>query len=115
MASFEGDFDDNDNNLKDAFGALLVDYNNKSSNDNKEEELNNFLAPSYFTSIKSFLAEPLAISYAIPYAKALVDNLNNQALIHQLTTQLPSKQDNLTNSFANSFITKNTKSKYNSR
>jgi len=48
VASFEGDFDDNDNNLKDAFGALLVDYNNKSSNDNKEEELNNFLAPSYF-------------------------------------------------------------------
>ena len=61
------------------------------------------------------MAEPLAISYAIPYAKALVDNLNNQALIHQLTTQLPSKQDNLINSFADSFTTKNTKSKYNSR
>ena len=77
MASFEGDFDNNDNNLKDAFGALLVDYNNESSNNNKEEELDNFLALSYFTSIKSFLAEPLAVSYAILYAKALVDNLNN--------------------------------------
>ena len=77
MASFEGDFNDNDNNLKDAFGALLINYNNKSNNDNKEEELNNFLAPSYFTLIKSFLAKPLAISYAIPYVKALVDNLNN--------------------------------------
>jgi hypothetical protein len=77
VASFEGDFDNNNNDLKDAFGALLVDYDNKSSDDNKEEELDDFLAPSYFTLIESFLAEPLAIFYAIPYAKALVDNLNN--------------------------------------
>ena len=77
MASFEGDFDDNDNNLKDAFGALLVDYNNESSNNNKEEELDNFLAPSYFTLVKSFLAKPLAISYIIPYTKTLANNFNN--------------------------------------
>ena len=77
MANFEGDFNDNDDNLKDAFGALLVDYNNKSNNDNKEEELDNFLAPSYFTLVKSFLAKPLAVFYAILYAKALVDNFNN--------------------------------------
>jgi hypothetical protein len=77
VASFEGDFDDNDDDLKDAFGALLVDHDNESNNNNKEEELDNFSAPSYFTLVKSFLAEPLAVSYTIPYTKALVDNLNN--------------------------------------
>jgi hypothetical protein len=77
VASFEGDFDDNDDDLKDAFGALLVDHDNESSDDNKEEELDDFSAHSYFTSIESFLAEPLAVFYAIPYAKALVDDLNN--------------------------------------
>ena len=82
VASFEGDFDNNDNNLKDAFGALLVDYNNKSNDDNKKEKLDNFLAPSYFTLIKSFLAKPLAISYTISYAKTLTNDLNNQALVH---------------------------------
>jgi hypothetical protein len=64
---------------------------------------------SYFTLIKSLLTK-LSVSYVIPYTKTLVNNLNNQALIYQLTTRLPSKlKDNLTNNFITGDI-----SKYNS-
>jgi len=31
VANFEGDFDNNDDNLEDAFGTLLVDYKDDSS------------------------------------------------------------------------------------
>ena len=73
MASFKGDFDDNDD-LEAAFGTLLVDYKDNSSS---EEELTNSLAPSFFTLVKSFITKSSIVSYIIPYAKTLIDNLNN--------------------------------------
>ena len=67
VTSFEGNFDD-DNDLKDAFKALLVDYKDNSSS---KEELTNSLAPSFFTLIKSLLTEssPYARS---PHIKVLI-------------------------------------------
>jgi len=73
VASFKGDFDDNDD-LEAAFGTLLVDYKDNSSS---EEELTNSLAPSFFTLVKSFITKSSIVSYIIPYAKTLIDNLNN--------------------------------------
>ena len=77
MASFKGDFDDNDD-LEDAFRALLVDY---KDNSNSEEELTNSLAPSFFTLVKSLLTELIPYIRS-PYTEVLIQELNNQALIH---------------------------------
>ena len=63
----KGNFDDNDD-LKDAFRALLVDY---KDNSNSKEELTNSLAPSFFTLIKSLLTEPSPYTRS-PYAKVLI-------------------------------------------
>jgi hypothetical protein len=72
IASFKGNFDDDDD-LKGAFRALLVDYKDDSSS---EEELINSLAPSFFTSsfftlIKSLLTELIPYTRS-PYAKVLI-------------------------------------------
>jgi hypothetical protein len=82
VTNFEGDFDNNDDDLKDAFRTLLVDY--KDDSNSKEEPINS-LAPSFFILVASFTTK-LSVPYiVIPYAKTLVNNLNNQALMHQLT------------------------------
>jgi hypothetical protein len=76
IANFKGNFDNNDDNdLKGAFKTLLVDYKDNSSN---KEGLTNSLAPSFFISIESFTTKLLVAPFiVIPYAKTLVDNLNN--------------------------------------
>jgi hypothetical protein len=112
MASFEGDFDnDDDDDLEDAFGTLLVDYKDDSSS---EEELTNSLAPSFFTSIASFTTKSSVPYVVVSYVENLVSNLNDQALMHQLTNRLPSEpKDILTNDFTDNFTTRNT-SRYDS-
>jgi hypothetical protein len=77
ITNFKGDFDDNDD-LKDAFRALLVDYKDNSNN---KEELINSLAPSFFTLVKSLLTKLIPYIRS-PYAKVLIQELNNQALMH---------------------------------
>jgi hypothetical protein len=119
VAEIEGENDDDmssEDELGDAFASLLVDT--------EEEEVGKQHTDSYFTSVESFFSTELSIvSYTIPYVKTLVDDLNNQALVHQLTAQLPSGQmdnltdnstDNLTVDFADSFTTGNA-SRYDSR
>jgi len=67
VASFKGDFDDNDD-LEDTFRALLVDYKDNSSS---KEELTNSSAHSFFTLIESLLTE--LIPYArSPYVEVLI-------------------------------------------
>jgi hypothetical protein len=83
VADFEGNVNDD---LEDAFSTLLIDYKDDSSG---EEEPTDSSAPSFFTLVESLLTEP-AISYAgSPYAEVLIKELNNQALMYQLTTQVP--------------------------
>jgi len=67
VTSFKGNFD-NDNNLKDAFRALLVDYKDNSNN---KEEPTNSLAPSFFTLVESLLTEPSPHTRS-PHAKVLI-------------------------------------------
>ena len=67
ITSFKGNFDDNDD-LKDAFKALLVNYKDNSNN---KEELTNSLAPSFFTLIKSLLTE-LILYTRSPHIKVLI-------------------------------------------
>jgi len=67
VTSFKGDFDDDDD-LKDAFKALLVDYKDDSSS---KEELTNSLAPSFFTLVESLLTEPIPYIKS-PYTKVFI-------------------------------------------
>ena len=67
VTSFEGNFNDNDN-LEDAFRALLVDY---KDNNNSKEELTNSLAPSFFTLVKNLLTKPIPYIRS-PYIKVLI-------------------------------------------
>ena len=73
MASFKGDFDDNDD-LEAAFGTLLVDYKDNSSS---EEELTNSLASSFFTLVESLLTELAIPHIGSPYIEVLIKELNN--------------------------------------
>jgi len=75
------------------------------ANTSKEEEQ---YSNSYFTSIEVLSTKLSVPPIVIPYAKTLVNNLNNQALMHQLTNRLPSKLVKVTDNFT----TKNTISKY---
>jgi hypothetical protein len=56
----------------DAFEALLAET------DEGEEYYSN----SYFTSVESFLAAPIAPAPAIPTTNTLVDNLTSLSLVH---------------------------------
>jgi len=79
ITSFKGNFNnDDDDDLKDAFKTLLVNYKEDS---NSKEELINSLAPSFFILVKNFTTK-LLVPYIVPYAKTLVNNLNNQVLMH---------------------------------
>jgi len=99
MAEIEGKDNTSKDNLGDAFKALLA-------NTSKKEEEEQY-SVSYFTSIKVLSTKLLVPYIVILYAKTLVNNLNNQALIHQLTTRLPSKpKDKLTNNFTTGDISK---------
>jgi hypothetical protein len=90
VTEIEGDSDDTDieDDLGNAFEALLVNTD--------EPALPTPLDPStsFFTSVERLLTGP------VHYAETLVYDLNNQALVHQLTTQSPSEPeevaDNLT-------------------
>jgi hypothetical protein len=59
----------------DAFEALLAET------DKGEEYHSN----SYFTSVESFLAAPIAPAPAIPITNTLVDNLTSLSLVYQIT------------------------------
>jgi hypothetical protein len=74
VTNFKGDFDNDDDNLKDAFRTLLVDYKDNSSS---KEEPTNSLAPSFFILVASFTTKSLVPYIIILYAKTLVNNLNN--------------------------------------
>jgi hypothetical protein len=77
MAEIEGDNTSKDK-LSDAFKALLANISKEEEEQHPEQYFN-----SYFTSIKSLLTKLLvAPLIVIPYAKTLVDDFNNQALMH---------------------------------
>jgi len=74
MAEIEGKDNTSKDNLGDAFKALLA-------NTSKKEEEEQY-SVSYFTSIKVLSTKLLVPYIVILYAKTLVNNLNNQALMH---------------------------------
>jgi len=79
VAEIEGE-DDSEDKLGDAFTTLLVDI--------KEDEVVEEHSDLYFTSVENLLTE-LAIPYVgSPHAEVLIKELNNQALLHQLTAQV---------------------------
>jgi hypothetical protein len=75
VAEIEGKDYTSKDKLSDAFKALLAD----TSKEEKEEQYSDsYFTSSYFTLVKSLLTELLvASSVVIPYAKTLVNNLNN--------------------------------------
>jgi hypothetical protein len=83
VADFEGDVDDD---LEDAFGTLLVNHEDNGSG---EEEPTDSSAPSFFTLVESLLTEPAISHTGSPYIEVLIKELNNQALMYQLMTQVP--------------------------
>jgi hypothetical protein len=104
MAEIEGeDSTNSEDELGDAFATLLLNATDKDTPLGDTPHSSN--SKTFFTLIEGFLTKS-----AVPYSETLVDSLNNQALMHQLTTRLPSEpKDNLTNNFT----TRDT-SKYNS-
>ena len=81
MANFKGDIN---NDLKDAFSALLV--NNKGNNSSKEEPINS-LAPSFFTLVNTLLTNPTNFNSTpsmsiTPFAVDIINSLSNQSLLH---------------------------------
>jgi hypothetical protein len=76
MAEIEGEDDINSKDkLGDAFKALLADT---SEEEGEEQHPNSYFTSSYFTLIESLLTELLvAPLIVVPYAKTLVNNLNN--------------------------------------
>ncbi len=79
MAEIKGEDDmDGEDKLSDAFVFLLADT---------EEEDQTQHSDAFFTSVEALLTQPTAPF--IPHAEELVNSLNTQALIHQLTTQSP--------------------------
>jgi hypothetical protein len=82
MAEIEGDNTSKDK-LGNAFEALLADIGEEEEEQHPEQYSNSYFTSSYFTLVKSLLTKSLvAPSIVIPYAKTLVNNLNNQALIY---------------------------------
>jgi hypothetical protein len=85
VAKFEGEDDDSEDELGDAFVTLLVDT--------EEEEVLEEHLDLYFTSVENLLTE-LAIPHAgSPHAEVLIKELNNQALLHQLTAQVSKPEE----------------------
>jgi hypothetical protein len=77
VAEIEGDNISKDK-LSDAFKALLADTSEEEEKQHPEQYSNSYFTSSYFTSIESLLTKLLvAPSIVIPYAKTLVNNLNN--------------------------------------
>jgi hypothetical protein len=76
VAEIEGEDNINSKDkLSDAFKALLADI---SKEEGEEQYFNSYFTSSYFTLIKSLLIKLLvAPLVVIPYAKTLVNNLNN--------------------------------------
>jgi hypothetical protein len=106
VAEIEGDNTSKDK-LSNAFEALLADIGKEEEEQHPEQYSN-----SYFTLVKSLLIElSVAPSIVVLYTKTLVNNLNNQALMHQLTNRLPSK---LIEEVTDNFTTKGPISRYNS-
>jgi hypothetical protein len=82
VAEIEGNNTSKDK-LSNAFKALLADTSKEEEEQHPKQYSNSYFTSSYFTSIKSLLTKlPVAPSVIIPYAKTLVNNLNNQALMH---------------------------------
>jgi hypothetical protein len=77
VAEIEGDNTSKDE-LGDAFEALLADIGEEEEEQYPEQYSNSYFISSYFTLVKSFLTKSLvALSIVIPYAKTLVNDLNN--------------------------------------
>jgi hypothetical protein len=110
VAEIEGNNTSKDE-LGDAFDALLADIGEEEEEQHLEQCSNSYFTSSYFTSVESLLTESLvAPSIIVPYAKTLVNDLNNQALMHQLTNRLPFK---LIEEVTDNFTTKGPTSRYN--
>jgi hypothetical protein len=75
MAEIEGKDYTSEDELGDAFKALLADI---SKEEEEEQYSDSYFTSFYFTLVKSLLAKSLvAPSIVIPYAKTLIDNFNN--------------------------------------
>jgi hypothetical protein len=75
VAEIEGKDYTSKDKLSDAFKALLADT---SKEEEEEQYSDSYFTSSYFTLVKSLLTELLVASFVvIPYAKTLVNNLNN--------------------------------------
>ena len=84
MAEIEGK-DDSKDKLGDAFITLLINI--------KEDKVAKEHSDSYFTSVENLLTEPAIPHARSPHAKVLIKELNNQALLHQLTAQVPKPEE----------------------
>jgi hypothetical protein len=73
VAEFEGEDDDSEDELGNAFITLLVDIE-------EEEVLEEQHSDSYFTLVEHLLTEPAHVGS--PHVEVLIKELNNQALIH---------------------------------
>ena len=77
MAEIEGD-NTSEDKLSNAFKALLADTSKEEEEQHPEQYFNSYFTSSYFTLVKSLLTKLLvAPSIVVPYAKTLVNNLNN--------------------------------------
>jgi hypothetical protein len=83
VAEIEGD-NISEDKLGNAFEALLADIGEEEEEEQYPEQYpDSYFTSSYFTLVESLLIELLvAPSIVVPYAKTLVNNLNNQALMH---------------------------------
>jgi hypothetical protein len=73
VAEIEGEDNTSEDELGDAFKVLLADIGEE-----EEQYSDSYFTSSYFTLVKSLLTELLVASFVvIPYAKTLVNNLNN--------------------------------------
>jgi hypothetical protein len=77
MAEIEGDNTSKDE-LSDAFKALLADISEEEEEQYPEQYSNSYFTSSYFTLVESLLTKLLVAPFiVVPYAKTLVNNLNN--------------------------------------
>ena len=77
IAEIEGNNTSKDK-LSDAFKALLADTSKEEKEQYPEQYSNFYFTSSYFTLVKSLLTKSLVAPFiVIPYAKTLVNNLNN--------------------------------------
>jgi hypothetical protein len=82
VAKIEGkDNISSEDKLGNAFTALLVDIDEEVAEEQHSD--------SYFTLVENLLTKPAIAHIGSPHAEVLIEELNNQALMHQLMAQVP--------------------------